>query len=79
MENNEKPEDLNGKLIDLELAKSDNNNSKVRKYLPAVVFLASTSLVAMTLRSELILRLDTLPAAAGAGVDFFSGAGDWSD
>jgi len=41
MENNDKLEDINGKLIDLELAKSDNNNSKVRKYLPAVVFLAS--------------------------------------
>jgi len=41
MENNEKLDDLNGKLIDLELAKSDNQNSKVRKYLPAVVFLAS--------------------------------------
>jgi hypothetical protein len=33
--------DLNDKLIDLELAKSNNNSSKVRKYLPAVVFLAS--------------------------------------
>ena len=41
MENNVKLDDLNGKLIDLELAKSDNQNSKVRKYLPAVVFLAS--------------------------------------
>lgn len=33
--------DLNDKLIDIELAKSDNNNSTVRRYLPAVVFLAS--------------------------------------
>ena len=40
MENNEKIDDLNDKLIDLELAKQDNQNSKVRKYLPAVVFLA---------------------------------------
>ena len=40
MENSEKLENLNDKLIDLELAKSDNKNSKVRKYLPAVVFLA---------------------------------------
>lgn len=41
MENNEKLSDLNDKLIDIELAKSDNNNSTVRRYLPAVVFLAS--------------------------------------
>lgn len=41
MENNDKLDDLNDKLIDIELAKSDNKNSKVRKYLPAVVFLAS--------------------------------------
>ncbi|MGD0576514.1 MAG: hypothetical protein ABSA74_00355 [Candidatus Staskawiczbacteria bacterium] len=41
MENNDKLDDINDKLIDLELAKSDNSNSKVRKYLPAVVFLAS--------------------------------------
>lgn len=41
MENNDKLDDLHDKLIDLELAKSDNNNSTVRKYLPAVVFLAS--------------------------------------
>ena len=41
MENNEKLNDLNEKLIDLELVKSDNKNSKVRKYLPAAVFLAS--------------------------------------
>jgi hypothetical protein len=41
MENNEKLEDLSSKLIDLELAKSDHKNSKVKKYLPAVVFLAS--------------------------------------
>ena len=41
MENNDKLNDLNDKLIDLELAKSDNKNSKVRKYLPAFVFVAS--------------------------------------
>ncbi len=41
MENNEKLNDLNDKLIDLELAKSDNQNSKVRKYLPAFVLVAS--------------------------------------
>ena len=41
MENNDKLEDINGKLIDLELAKSDNNNSKVRKFLPAVVLAAT--------------------------------------
>lgn len=40
MQNNDKLNDINGKLIDLELAKS-NNNSKVRKYLPAVVLVAS--------------------------------------
>ena len=33
--------DLNDKLIDLELAKSNNQNSKVRKYLPAAVLAAS--------------------------------------
>ena len=32
---------INDKLIDLELAKSDNKNSKVRKLLPAVVLVAS--------------------------------------
>ena len=41
MENSEKLEDLNSKLIDLELAKSDNENSKVRKYLPAAVLVVS--------------------------------------
>ena len=41
MENSEPLKDINDKLIDLELAKSDNKNNKVRKYLPAVVFLAS--------------------------------------
>lgn len=41
MENNEKPSDLHDKLIDIELAKSDNNNSKVRKFLPAIVLVAS--------------------------------------
>ena len=32
---------INDKLIDLELAKSDNKNSRVKKYLPAVVMMAS--------------------------------------
>ena len=41
MENNEKLEDINSKLIDLELAKSDNKNTKVKKFLPAIVFVAS--------------------------------------
>ena len=41
MENNEKLDDLNSKLIDLELAKSDNKNTKVKKYLPAFVLVAS--------------------------------------
>ena len=41
MENNSESSNINDKLIDLELAKSNNGNSKVRKYLPAVVFLAS--------------------------------------
>jgi hypothetical protein len=40
MENSEKLEDINGKLIDLELAKS-NNKTKVRRYLPAFVLVAS--------------------------------------
>ena len=41
MENNDKLNDINDKLIDLELAKSDNENSKVKKYLPAAVLVAS--------------------------------------
>ena len=41
MENNDKLSDINDKLIDLELAKSDNSNSKVRKYLPAAVLVVS--------------------------------------
>jgi len=41
MENNSELNNINDKLIDLELAKSDNKNSKVRKYLPAVVLVAS--------------------------------------
>jgi hypothetical protein len=39
-ENNEETSDLHDKLIDLELAKS-NNNSKIRKFLPAIVLMAS--------------------------------------
>jgi len=42
MENNGNLNDINDKLIDLELAKRDNKNSKVRRYLPAFVFLASS-------------------------------------
>jgi len=40
MENNGELNDINGKLIDLELAKSDNK-TKVRRYLPAFVLVAS--------------------------------------
>ena len=40
MENNAELSNIHDKLIDLELAKSDNK-PKVRKYLPAFVFLAS--------------------------------------
>ena len=40
MSNTEISNDLHDKLIDLELAKSDNKSSKVRKYLPAVVLTA---------------------------------------
>lgn len=38
MEHNDKVAD---KLIDLELAKSDNKNTKVKKYLPAIVLMTS--------------------------------------
>ena len=38
MENNDK---LGDKLVDLEQAKSDNKNTKVKKYLPAIVLAAS--------------------------------------
>ena len=41
MENNVELSNINDKLIDLELAKSDNKNSKVRRYLPAFVLVAS--------------------------------------
>ncbi len=41
MENSGELNDINSKLIDLELAKIDNKNSKVRRYLPAVVMVAS--------------------------------------
>lgn len=41
MENNEPLPDLKDKLIDLELAKNVNKNSKVRKVLPAVVLTAT--------------------------------------
>ena len=33
--------ELNEKLIELELAKSDNTNTKVKKFLPAVALMAS--------------------------------------
>ncbi len=39
MENNSGTSNLHDKLIDIELAKS-NNNTKVRRYLPAVVLVA---------------------------------------
>jgi|SRR3989344_439615 len=41
MGTNSELNDINGKLIDLELAKNDNKNSKVRKFLPAFVLVAS--------------------------------------
>ena len=41
MENNGELNNISDKLIDLELAKSDNKNSKVRRYLPAFVLVAS--------------------------------------
>jgi len=41
MGTNSELNDINGKLIDLELAKSNNKNSKVRKLLPAFVLVAS--------------------------------------
>jgi hypothetical protein len=39
-ENSGRSNELHDKLIDLELAKS-NNNSKIRKFLPAIVLMAS--------------------------------------
>ena len=41
MQDNSELSNINDKLIDLELAKIDNKNSKVRRYLPAVVMVAS--------------------------------------
>jgi len=41
MENNGNLNNISDKLIDLELAKSDNKNSKIRRYLPAFVIVAS--------------------------------------
>ena len=46
MENNDK---LHDKLIDLELAKSDNKNTKVKKFLPAVVLGATYYYVGLSL------------------------------
>lgn len=49
MQNND---NLNDKLIDLELARNTNKNSKVRKFLPAIVLMASfyySSLLALGL------------------------------
>jgi hypothetical protein len=40
---------IKGKLIDLELAKSDNKNNVVRRYLPAVVLTAATYYISMFL------------------------------
>lgn len=42
MENNENLVNINDKLIDIELAKRDNKNSKVRRFLPAAVMVASS-------------------------------------
>ncbi len=36
MDNNRELKNINDKLIDIELAKVDNKNSKIRKFLPAV-------------------------------------------
>ena len=41
MQTNGELNNISDKLIDLELAKSDNKNSKVRKYLPAAVMVVS--------------------------------------
>ncbi len=41
MNNSEKPSDLHDKLIDIELAKSSSNKTKVMKFLPAIVLVAS--------------------------------------
>jgi hypothetical protein len=41
MDTNNGIDDLHDKLIDLELTRSDNRSSKVRRYLPAFVLLAS--------------------------------------
>jgi len=54
MENNGKSSELHDKLIDLELAKIDNKNSKVRMFLPALV-LAATFYYSLLLTVGLIL------------------------
>lgn len=41
MENNGQIEQIHDKLIDLELAKNNNKDSKIRKVLPAIVLMAS--------------------------------------
>lgn len=41
MENNAELNSISDKLIDIELAKSDNKSSKVRRYLPAIILVAS--------------------------------------
>jgi hypothetical protein len=46
--------DINDKLIDLELAKSDNKNSRVKKYLPAVV-MATSLYYSLLLASGILL------------------------
>ena len=49
---------LNDKLIDIELAKSDNKNSKVRRYLPAFVLMASIYYsFLILLRSFLVVKI----------------------
>lgn len=54
MHNKEKSDSLHSKLIDLELAKINNKNSKVRRYLPAFVFVA-TSYYSLLLSTGMIM------------------------
>jgi len=41
MQGNSESTNISDKLIDIELAKNNNKSSKVRRYLPAVVLVAS--------------------------------------
>ncbi|OGZ84917.1 MAG: hypothetical protein A2401_00145 [Candidatus Staskawiczbacteria bacterium RIFOXYC1_FULL_38_18] len=52
MENNDQ---ISDKLIDLELAKSDNSSTKVKKYLPAIVLMASLYYYSLALSLGLVL------------------------